>query len=133
MVLTLDDVDSISKLRQFFADIPSARLEVVIKNLTEISAQKKAEEQQEKLKHIMELMKEAGISREEVYAGEIKPSSEKIKHKQGPRGPAKIKYRWTDADGKECLWSGRGQLPRSLRALLSDSVTLDNFLIDKEQ
>ena len=84
-----------------------------------------AEQERARIAKYKELIKQEGITAEELTAiiG-IAPSS--IRKKREPR-PAKYKY--TDETGQERTWTGQGRTPRVIQKALDKGASLASFEI----
>lgn len=51
--------------------------------------------------------------------------------KGGKRGSVEPKYAFTDENGEEKTWTGRGRTPKALEAKLSAGASIEDFLINK--
>ncbi|MCH8502056.1 MAG: H-NS histone family protein [Aliidiomarina sp.] len=115
-------------------DLTVAELEDVASKLATVIEKRKEEEaelrreQQEKLAEIERFRKqleEAGLSPEDLLAGEVIASSKTRKTRQ----PKPAKYAYVDANGERKTWTGQGRTPKVIQQALDKGRTLESFEI----
>jgi len=114
-------------------DLTVAELEDVASKLANVIERRKEEaelrrEQQEKLAEIERFRKqleEAGLSPEDLLAGEVIASSKTRKKRQ----PMPAKYAYVDANGERKTWTGQGRTPKVIQQALDKGRTLESFEI----
>lgn len=95
---------------------------------------------EDKLKATTELLQSEGfeVSLDSVRAFllgqiELPAASTKGKGAKGvKRGSVEPKYAYTNADGEEVLWSGRGRPPKPIEEAIKGGAKKDDFLIKKD-
>lgn len=95
---------------------------------------------EDKLKATTELLQSEGfeVSLDSVRAFllgqiELPAASTKGKGAKGvKRGSVEPKYAYTDSEGQEQTWTGRGRMPLALKALIDGGKELESFLIKKD-
>ncbi|HHC2602529.1 TPA: H-NS family nucleoid-associated regulatory protein [Klebsiella pneumoniae] len=91
---------------------------------------------EDKLKATTELLQSEGfeVSLDSVRAfllGQELPAPGKGA-KGVKRGSVEPKYAYTDSEGQEQTWTGRGRMPLALKALIDGGKELESFLIKKD-
>lgn len=91
---------------------------------------------EDKLKATTELLQSEGfeVSLDSVRAfllGQELPAQGKGA-KGVKRGSVEPKYAYTNADGEEVLWSGRGRPPKPIEEAIKGGAKKDDFLIKKD-
>lgn len=108
------NLNSIRSLRNLVAELNSSDIDELISKLTQIRDEKieaeqnvraKQAERQAYAQQILASLKEHSMSPEDLLT-----ASQALE--QRPRRNIKPKYRYYDAEGVECLWSGQGKTPR---------------------
>lgn len=133
MSKNLNSLNNIRTLRAGARNIELAVLEelhqkfetVVNERREEESARAaEAREKAEKLAFYQELLMEEGINPAELIISLSPADTGKKKRAKRP-----AKYRYSDANGQECYWTGQGRPPSVIKAAIDNGGSLDDFLI----
>lgn len=114
--LTLEQLESIQGKLQVIVDEKRAELENI---------QRQQAERQERIAKYKELLKQDGITVEEL--SEILSNSPVQARKK--REPRPAKYQYTDENGVVKSWTGQGRTPRAIQAALNAGKSLSDFAI----
>ncbi|EIS5756568.1 H-NS histone family protein [Salmonella enterica] len=115
--------------------------EKVLAVSSEIEEMKKEDEAKQAKKlalieQFREMLAAEGIDGIEITASNdavAVPAAKKGKGAKGDkRGAVERKYAYTDENGKEVLWSGRGRLPKPVEEAMKKGAKKEDFLIKKE-
>ena len=120
---------NLRSLRAAVRDLTLEQAESSLLKLQTAIEEKRAQaaeiEQAERIAKYKELIKQEGITAEELTAI-IGAAPSSIRKKREPR-PAKYKY--TDETGQERTWTGQGRTPRVIQKALDKGVSLASFEI----
>ncbi|WP_420065460.1 H-NS family nucleoid-associated regulatory protein [Pectobacterium colocasium] len=128
-------LNNIRTLRAQARELDLATLEEMLEKLTviveerreeEASAQQQNAERQAKIEALRAKLLEDGIDPAELLGSGSVSATKSAKSKRAPR-PAKYKY--TDENGNEKLWTGQGRTPKAIAAALENGKTLEDFEI----
>lgn len=114
--LTLEQLESIQGKLQVVIDEKRAELDNI---------QRQQAERQERIAKYKELLKQDGITVEEL--SEILSNSPVQARKK--REPRPVKYQYTDENGVVKSWTGQGRTPRVIQAALNAGKSLSDFAI----
>lgn len=123
---------NIRSLRATLRDLPYDLVSDITDKVIQVRDELKIEEQkrvaqerekQEKVKSVLELMAEDGLTVDDLQGAvtHIKPSSTgKVSKENAP-------YRYTDEQGKVKYWTGRGRKPQPIKTALDNGEPLEQF------
>ncbi|OOF39678.1 DNA-binding protein H-NS-like protein [Rodentibacter rarus] len=114
--LTLEQAES--SLKKFEEAVAEKRMQM--EELQKAEIERKA-----RIEKYKELMKQEGITAEELQEI-VGGTSSSIRSRREPR-PAK--YQYTDANGKQKTWTGQGRMPMTIQAALNAGKSLSDFEI----
>ncbi|WP_040976449.1 H-NS family histone-like protein [Necropsobacter massiliensis] len=130
----LKTLTNIRSLRAAARELSLAQLESILDKLQTVVAEKREEatrlqqqeaERQERIEKYRALLKQDGITADEL-AEILNTDSTPPRKKRTPR-PAK--YRYTDENGETKTWTGQGRTPRTIQAALDAGKSLTDFEI----
>lgn len=87
------------------------------------------QEKQNKIEALKQMMKEQGLSADDLIEAGIMAQSEGAELKSKSRKSVEPKYKVTDAQGVEHLWSGRGRTPKAFQDYFEQGYSKDDCLI----
>lgn len=128
-------LSNIRSLRVLTRKTSLEQLESALEKLTLVIEEKREQEKlaaqstierQERLKKYRVLLKEDGITKEELLAIFENNSPKKTRK---PLVPPPAKYRYTASSGETKTWTGRGRTPREIQNALNMGKTLKDFEI----
>ncbi|PJG83972.1 H-NS family nucleoid-associated regulatory protein [Caviibacterium pharyngocola] len=114
--LTLEQLESIAEKISSVLEEKRAEIE---------AEQRKEQERQERIEKYKELLRQDGITADEL--AEIVGSSVVTQRKK--REPRPAKYRYTDENGNQKTWTGQGRTPRAIQSALDAGRSLNEFEI----
>lgn len=126
-------LNNIRTLRAQARETDLATLEEMLEKLTviveerreeEASAQQQNAERQAKIEALRAKLLEDGIDPAELLGSVSATKSAKSK-----RAPRPAKYKYTDENDNEKLWTGQGRTPKAIAAALENGKTLEDFEI----
>ncbi|OOF50678.1 DNA-binding protein H-NS-like protein [Rodentibacter genomosp. 1] len=101
--------------------------EAVAEKRVQMEEMQKAEiERQARIEKYKELMKQEGITIEELQDIISGVGTSSVRQKRAPR-PAK--YQYTDTNGKQKTWTGQGRTPSVIQDALNSGQSLSDFEI----
>lgn len=84
------------------------------------------ETKQQKIKELKSILKQSGLSEEEIKDSLLATPVQKAKRNKSPQ-----KYLFIDEDGKKHRWSGRGKAPLVFRELINKDIDIDEECLAK--
>ncbi|GKW34503.1 H-NS family histone-like protein [Pectobacterium carotovorum] len=126
-------LNNIRTLRAQARETDLATLEEMLEKLTvivedrreeEASAQQQNAERQAKIEALRARLLEDGIDPAELLGSVSATKSAKSK-----RAPRPAKYKYTDENGNEKLWTGQGRTPKVIKEALDNGKSLEDFEI----
>lgn len=126
-------LNNFQTLRVLVRELDLAILEEMLEKLTSIvedrreeeaSTQQQNAERQAKIEALRAKLLEDGIDPAELLGSVSVTKSGKAK-----REPRPAKYKYTDENGNEKLWTGQGRTPKAIAAKLENGMTLEDFEI----
>lgn len=122
-------------LKAFFKEASSEDIQFIISKLTEYYAEVKSKEEQAQkieqariqfLNGVLDSLDNHNFTVEDLMALK-KTSIRETKPKMRPR------YMYHDLDGRECLWSGQGKIPKAMQLVMQrDGITDKNHYLIKD-
>ena len=125
---------NLRSIRAVVRDLTLEQAESSLKKFEEAVAEKREQmaeiqqaedERKARIAKYKELIKQEGITEEELRAI-IGVAPSKVRKKRHPR-PAK--YQYTDANGEQRTWTGQGRTPSVIQAALNAGKSLSDFEI----
>lgn len=129
-------LSNIRSLRVLARETSLEQLELALEKLTFVIEEKREQEKlaaqanierQERLKKYQTLLKEEGITKEElfvIFEGNIPKKTRK------PLAPRPAKYQYVTVAGETKTWTGQGRTPREIQTALNAGKTLKDFEIN---
>lgn len=89
------------------------------------------QEKQNKIEALKQMMKEQGLSAEDLIDAGIVAQAEgsELKSKTKSRKPVEPKYKVIDPQGETHFWSGRGRTPKAFQDYFDQGYSKDDCLI----
>ena len=134
MSKSLSKLNNIRTLRAYSRDISLPLLEVLLRRLNEVVAERRekdeiaetaSRERTEKLDKYRALLLGDGVDPYEL----LKSFEDKSRRPRKKRAPRPAKYRYTNEKGQEKQWTGQGRTPSVIQAAVNGGQSLEDFLI----
>ncbi|GKV79204.1 DNA-binding protein [Pectobacterium carotovorum subsp. carotovorum] len=126
-------LNNIRTLRAQARETDLATLEEMLEKLTVIVEERREEEtksQQEQAERLAKIEAlRAKLLEDGIDPAELLGSVSATKSTKSKRAPRPAKYKYTDENGNEKLWTGQGRTPKAIAAALENGKTLEDFEI----
>ncbi|WKA63994.1 H-NS family histone-like protein [Pectobacterium aroidearum] len=126
-------LNNIRTLRAQARETDLATLEEMLEKLTVIVEERREEEtktQQEQAERLAKIEAlRAKLLEDGIDPVELLGSVSATKSTKSKRAPRPAKYKYTDENGNEKLWTGQGRTPKAIAAALENGKTLEDFEI----
>ncbi|MBN3146277.1 H-NS family nucleoid-associated regulatory protein [Pectobacterium brasiliense] len=126
-------LNNIRTLRAQARETDLATLEEMLEKLTVIVEERREEEnkvQQEQAERLAKIEAlRAKLLEDGIDPAELLGSVSATKSTKSKRAPRPAKYKYTDENGNEKLWTGQGRTPKAIAAALESGKTLEDFAI----
>ncbi|GKW13749.1 DNA-binding protein [Pectobacterium carotovorum subsp. carotovorum] len=126
-------LNNIRTLRAQARETDLATLEEMLEKLTVIVEERREEEakvQQEQAERLAKIEAlRAKLLEDGIDPAELLGSVSATKSTKSKRAPRPAKYKYTDENGNEKLWTGQGRTPKAIKEALDNGKTLEDFEI----